>query len=49
MAKRAFRWAGVHPAEVDLLECHDATSPAELIVLEELGLAKPGGAVDTTS
>ena len=29
-----------------MLECHDATSPAELIVIEELGLAKPGGAVD---
>ena len=46
VAKRAFDWAGIDPAEVDLLECHDATSPAELIVLEELGLAKPGGAVD---
>ena len=46
VAKRAFDWAGIDPAEVDVLECHDATSPAELIVLEELGLAKPGGAVD---
>jgi acetyl-CoA acetyltransferase len=46
VAKRAFDWAGVDPAEVDVLECHDATSPAELIVIEELGLAKPGGAVD---
>ena len=46
VAKRAFDWAGIDPAEVDVLECHDATSPAELIVIEELGLAKPGGAVD---
>ena len=46
VAKRAFDWAGIDPAEVNVLECHDATSPAELIVLEELGLAKPGGAVD---
>lgn len=46
VAKRAYDWAGIGPADVDLLECHDATSPAELIVLEELGLAAPGGAVD---
>jgi acetyl-CoA acetyltransferase len=46
VAKRAFDWAGIAPAEVDVLECHDATSPAELIVLEELRLANPGGAVD---
>jgi acetyl-CoA acetyltransferase len=45
VAKRAYDWAGIGPADVDLLECHDATSPAELIVLEELGLAAPGGAV----
>ena len=46
VAGRAFDWAGVAPADVDVLECHDATSPAELIVIEELGLAEPGGAVD---
>jgi acetyl-CoA acetyltransferase len=45
VAKRAYDWAGIGPADVDLLECHDATSPAELIVIEELGLAAPGGAV----
>jgi acetyl-CoA acetyltransferase len=26
VAKRAFDWAGIGPADVDLLECHDATS-----------------------
>src|SRR5258705_1994762 len=46
VAKRAFDWAGVGPSDVDVLECHDATSPAELIVIEELGLSGPGGAVD---
>jgi acetyl-CoA acetyltransferase len=45
VANRAYHWAGIGPADVDILECHDATSPAELIVLEELGLAAPGGAV----
>jgi acetyl-CoA acetyltransferase len=45
VAKRAYDWAGIEPTDVDLLECHDATSPAELIVIEELGLASPGGAV----
>jgi acetyl-CoA acetyltransferase len=45
VAGRAFEWAGVGPADVDVVECHDATSPAELIVLEELGLAAPGEAV----
>ena len=46
VAQRAYDWAGIGPSEVDLVECHDATSPAELIVLEELGLAAPGEAVD---
>jgi acetyl-CoA acetyltransferase len=45
VARRAFEWAGLSPADVDVVECHDATSPAELIVLEELGLAGPGEAV----
>jgi acetyl-CoA acetyltransferase len=45
VARRAFEWAGLGPADVDVVECHDATSPAELIVLEELGLAGPGEAV----
>jgi acetyl-CoA acetyltransferase len=46
VAKRAFDWAGINPSDVDIVECHDATSPAELIVMEELGLAEPGGAVE---
>jgi acetyl-CoA acetyltransferase len=46
VAKRAFDWAGISPSDVDVVECHDATSPAELIVMEELGLAEPGGAVE---
>jgi acetyl-CoA acetyltransferase len=37
--------AGLGPADLDVIECHDAASPAELIVSEELGLCPPGGAV----
>ncbi len=45
VAGRAFAAAGIDPADVDVVECHDAAAPAELIVLEELGLCEPGGAV----
>ncbi|MCW2784765.1 MAG: hypothetical protein JWP74_1282 [Marmoricola sp.] len=45
VARRAYAQAGLGPDDVNVLECHDATSPAELIVLEELGLAGPGEAV----
>ena len=44
-ARRAYEMAGVEPADLDLIECHDAASPAELIVTEELGLCPPGDAV----
>ncbi|WP_228714250.1 thiolase family protein [Prauserella endophytica] len=44
-ALRAFEQAGVGPEDIDLVECHDAAAPAELIVLEELGLCAPGEAV----
>lgn len=43
-ARRAYEMAGLGPADVDVVECHDAASPAELIVTEELGLCEPGGA-----
>lgn len=43
-ALRAYEMAGVDPADVDVVECHDAASPAELIVLEQLRLCEPGGA-----
>lgn len=44
-ARRAFDRAGIRPSDIDVLEVHDAASPAELIVLEELGIASPGEAV----
>jgi acetyl-CoA acetyltransferase len=44
-ARRAFELAGVDVADVNVVECHDAASPAELIVAEELGLCPPGDGV----
>jgi acetyl-CoA acetyltransferase len=41
---RAFELAGVGPEDVSFAEVHDAAAPAELIILEELGLAPPEGA-----
>ncbi|SFB13277.1 Acetyl-CoA acetyltransferase [Amycolatopsis marina] len=43
-ALRAFEMAGADPRDVDIVECHDAASPAELIVLEQLRLCEPGEA-----
>lgn len=44
-ARRAFERAGVAPDEVNVLEVHDAAAPAEMIVLEDLGIVRPGEAV----
>jgi acetyl-CoA acetyltransferase len=43
-AERAFQIAGVEPFDVDVAECHDAAAPAEMIVMEELGLCELGKA-----
>lgn len=45
-ARRAYAAAGITPEQVDVVECHDATAPAELIVLEELGLCPSGKAAE---
>jgi acetyl-CoA acyltransferase len=42
-ARAAFEQAGIGPQELDCVELHDASAPAELIVYEQLGLAEPGG------
>ena len=44
-ARRAFEIANVDVTDVDVVECHDAASPAELIVAEELGICSPGDGV----
>lgn len=38
VASRAFEQAGIAPADIGCIELHDATSPAELIYYEALGL-----------
>lgn len=43
-AVRAYEMAGIGPEDIDVVECHDAAAPAELIVMEELGLCEPGAA-----
>lgn len=47
-ARKAYTAAGISPTEINLVECHDATAPAELIALEELGLCGPGEAIKLT-
>ena len=34
--------AGVGPEDLNVIECHDASAPAELVLYEELGLCAPG-------
>lgn len=41
-ARAAYAEAGVGPADLDVVEVHDAAAPAELIVSEEIGIAEPG-------
>lgn len=41
-ARLAYDRAGITPMDLDVIEIHDAASPAELITVEELGLCAPG-------
>ncbi|MGD0532992.1 MAG: thiolase family protein [Methyloceanibacter sp.] len=41
-AARAYEIAGTGPADIDVVELHDAAAPAELMLYEELGLCGPG-------
>jgi len=41
-AREAYEEAGIGPNELDVIECHDATAPAELITYESLGLCGKG-------
>jgi acetyl-CoA acyltransferase len=40
----AFDGSGLTPADIDVVELHDAAAPAELLALEELGLFEEGTA-----
>ena len=41
-ARLAYEQAGLGPEDVSLAEVHDASAPAELIIMEELGFCAPG-------
>ena len=41
--KEAYEQAGVGPDDLDVIECHDASAPAELIYYEQFGLCERGG------
>ncbi|TMB97134.1 MAG: thiolase family protein [Chloroflexi bacterium] len=42
VARKAYEMAGVGPEDLNVLEVHDASAPAELVLYEELGLCAPG-------
>ncbi|MAJ86688.1 MAG: thiolase family protein [Cellvibrionales bacterium TMED148] len=44
-ANKAFEMAALGPKDIDVVELHDATAPAELFHYENLGLCDPGDAV----
>jgi acetyl-CoA acyltransferase len=48
-AVAAWDASGVDPADVDVVELHDATSPEEIYALESLGFFKPGDAGPATA
>jgi acetyl-CoA acetyltransferase len=41
-AAEAYREAGLGPRDLDVVECHDASAPAELMAYEALGLCEKG-------
>ncbi|HEY4153190.1 MAG TPA: thiolase family protein [Pseudolysinimonas sp.] len=45
-ADAAYAASGLSPADLDVVELHDAFSIAELLYTEELGLAEHGGAIE---
>lgn len=45
VARQAYEFAGVGPSDLNCVELHDASSPAELIYCEALGLCAPGEGV----
>ena len=44
-ASRAYEISGIGPQDVGVVELHDAAAPAELMLYEQLGLARPGEGV----
>jgi acetyl-CoA acetyltransferase len=44
-SRKAYEMSGIGPEDLDVIELHDASAPAELIHYENLGLCPPGGAI----
>ncbi|MGK2240561.1 MAG: acetyl-CoA acetyltransferase [Rhodococcus sp. (in: high G+C Gram-positive bacteria)] len=42
IARTAYNEAGIDPSDIDCVELHDATAPAELLLYSKLGLCAPG-------
>ncbi len=42
VSQQAYKLAGVGPEDLSIIELHDASAPAELVLYEELGLCGPG-------
>jgi acetyl-CoA acyltransferase len=42
VSRKAYEMAGVGPQDLNVIEVHDASAPAELVLYEELGLCAPG-------
>lgn len=41
-SRKAYETAAIEPCEIDVVELHDATAPAEILCYESMGLAKKG-------
>ena len=41
-SRRAYEIAGIGPEDLNVVELHDATAPAEVVIYEELGLCAAG-------
>jgi len=42
VARKAFEMAGMGPEDMNVMEVHDATAPAEIFIYEDLGLCPEG-------
>jgi len=42
-SREAYEDAGIGPGDLDVVECHDASAPAELFAYEDLGMCDKGG------
>jgi len=42
LSQHAYEIAGLGPRDIDILECNDATAANEIIMMEELGICRPG-------